>query len=93
MINERKRLSEELEKSGLEVYPSNTNFLLVRSEKHNMAEKLRERGVSVLDLSGQWLSRFFRISVGTRKKNDKLVEEIKKIENHSTNTREEMTPY
>lgn len=79
VIKEKKRLKEELKKTNLEIYPSETNFLLARGEKNNYAEKLGEKGVSVLDLSRQWLPGFFRISIGTRKENDKLITEIKKI--------------
>lgn len=79
VIKERGRLKEELKKTDLEIYPSDTNFLLARREKTNYAEKLREKGVSVLDLSKQWLPGFLRISIGTKKENDRLITEIKKI--------------
>lgn len=79
VAEEKGRLKEELEKLGLEVYSSNTNFLLVRSEDPDIAKKLRDQGISVLDLSKQWLSGFIRISVGTKEDNDKLIDKISEI--------------
>jgi histidinol-phosphate aminotransferase len=89
-IAERERMSEKLEEMGLQVYPSNTNFLLIKTDILDLVRELKARGVLVLDLSSQWLSGFVRVSVGTPKENDiflSRVKEIIKVSNQRNNNK------
>ena len=85
-VNERERVSKRLKQMGIEVYHSNTNFLLVKTDISNLARELKDRGVLVLDLSSKWLPGFIRVSVGTPKENDVFlltIGEILKVRNRN----------
>ncbi|MBN1457619.1 MAG: histidinol-phosphate transaminase [Sedimentisphaerales bacterium] len=78
--SERERLKTELEKLGLEVGKSETNFLLAKySESGTLYEKLAERGIYVRFWNTSSLSDKLRITVGTKEDNDKLVTTLKEI--------------
>ncbi|RLI05625.1 histidinol-phosphate transaminase [Candidatus Bathyarchaeota archaeon] len=83
-IEEREKLIEELKKiDGLHVYPSNTNFVLVRFENGNIKEvhqKLLENGIITRNVSDQpLLENCLRITVRTQEENRLLVDTLKKI--------------
>ena len=85
-VNERERVRGGLKQMGIEVYHSNTNFLLVKTDISNLARELKDRGVLVLDLSSKWLPGFIRVSVGTPKENDVFlltIGEILKVRNRN----------
>jgi histidinol-phosphate aminotransferase len=69
IVHEREKLSRELEILGAFVFPSNTNFLLVRSNIPSLAGELRERGVLVRDVSDQLGPGFIRVNLGTPEEN------------------------
>jgi histidinol-phosphate aminotransferase len=77
ILRERQRLSTALDQSRLvrEVWPSDTNFLLV--EFHDAAEAFelaRRAGLIVRDVRGQLgLANALRITVGTPEQNDRLI--------------------
>jgi histidinol-phosphate aminotransferase len=73
VMQERERLRQELQLLGLAVYPSNANFLLLKSEAPGLAGDLQEKGVLVLDLSNQLGPGYVRVTVGTPEQNDCLV--------------------
>jgi histidinol-phosphate aminotransferase len=73
IMQERERLRQELQILGLAVYPSNTNFLLLKSEFPGLAGDLQEEGVLVLDLSDQLGPGYVRVTVGTPEQNDFLL--------------------
>ena len=81
MENERQRLAEKISRiDGFSVFPSSTNFLLVKlSENLPPAEQLKEfllkRGLLIRDCSSfPGLGRhFFRVCVRTPDENDRLV--------------------
>jgi histidinol-phosphate aminotransferase len=78
--SERARLKEELEKLGLEVGKSETNFLLAKyNESRVIYEKLAERGIYVRFWNTNSLSDKLRITVGTKEDNDKLITALKEI--------------
>jgi histidinol-phosphate aminotransferase len=79
-IKERNRVSKKLDEMGFKTYPSVTNFLLVKSDMPDVAKELMDRGVSVLDLSHQWLSGFIRVSMGTSRENDIFLSNIMEID-------------
>ena len=79
IIKERERVSKELEKMGFRVYPSITNFLLIKTNISDVARELKDRGVLVFDLSNQWLPGYIRVSIGTPKENDVFLSSVKEI--------------
>ncbi|BCJ99186.1 threonine-phosphate decarboxylase [Anaerocolumna chitinilytica] len=81
---ERDYLSEELRKMGIEVYPSQTDYLFIRTEIP-LYEKLLEKEILIRDCSNfRGLGRgYYRIAVKTHEENKQLinaVKEIKKLE-------------
>ena len=80
-IKERERLTIELEKLGFIVYPSNANFLLVKSKNFDLAMELRNYDILIADLSDIWLEGFYRISIGTYEENSDFLVAINKILN------------
>jgi histidinol-phosphate aminotransferase len=75
-LKERAFLEENLLKLGLEVYKSEANFLLVKTDILDLALILREKGILIEDLSRFWLNGYYRISVGNREENKSLIEAI-----------------
>ena len=78
-IKERKRVSKELEKIGFQVYPSTTNFLLIKTNIPSVARELKDKGILVFDLSNQWLPGYIRVSMGTPKENNIFLSSMKEI--------------
>ena len=79
-VAERKRMSERLsEIKNLEVFPSETNFILIRHEKADDLNKFLESlGIGVRFFVGnESLKNCLRISVGTRAENDEVFDAIK----------------
>jgi histidinol-phosphate aminotransferase len=79
---EKKRLKTKLKGIGLEVYPSETNFLLVKLPMNGrtFSKKLSKNEIWIKDCS-HWieLKNFVRISVGEPEENDLLVNYMKEI--------------
>ena len=80
ILSERERLSAALEKTGqvLKVYPSDANFLLVRTtDADKMYDYLISKGIIVRNRTTQPLcGGCLRITVGTPCQNDSLIEAI-----------------
>lgn len=75
---ERKRLAAALAEHPAvdRVFPSQTNFLLVRLHKHDLVmERLRDAGIAVAD-TGHVIPATCRISIGTQRANDALLEAL-----------------
>ena len=79
IIKERERIRKTLEKLGVKTYPSKTNFFLIKTGIYDLVDKLREKGVRVLDLSSIWLKGFIRVSVGTPEENDFFLASVEDI--------------
>jgi len=79
LIEERKLIREALQDLGARVYPSHTNFLLIRSQVPDVAALLEAEGVLVLDASNQLPPGFIRVSMGTRQENDAFLAAFKQI--------------
>lgn len=79
IIGERKRVENELDKLGVEVFPGETNFILIRCKIPNLAKKLLDKGIIIKDLSINWLDGFYRISIGLPEENDAFLLEIGNI--------------
>ncbi len=76
---EKRRLIKCLLDLGITVYPSHTNFLLIKTELHNISERLAEREILVHDASNQLGSKYFRVTIGSRKENDLFLGTLKNI--------------
>jgi histidinol-phosphate aminotransferase len=82
-ISERGRLIEELQRIGSvkKVFPSDSNFLLVRvTDARGIHQQLALRGIIVRDRSSEpKLANCIRISVGTPEQNDLLLTALKEL--------------
>ena len=77
--DERMWLTERLERiTGLTPYPSHANFILVRSARPGLFERLVDRGVLVRDFSHlRGLEGCVRITVGTRDEHEALLDALR----------------
>jgi histidinol-phosphate aminotransferase len=82
-IAARTRLADELRRISCvkEVFPSDSNFLLVRvTDARGIHQQLAQRGVIVRDRSSEpKLANCIRISVGTPEQNDILLTALKEL--------------
>jgi len=83
IVSERRRMIERLEKlSGVEVFPSETNFVLIRlaraEELKNFLETLGI-GIRYFSPTAFGLKNCLRISIGTRVENDEVFAAIKEF--------------
>ncbi|MEA1897160.1 MAG: aminotransferase class I/II-fold pyridoxal phosphate-dependent enzyme [Bacteroidota bacterium] len=79
ILGEKARVEKELTKIRIQVFPGSTNFILIKSKLPDFGKKLMDSGIIIKDLSEQWLSDFYRISIGLPEENDTLLSIIKKI--------------
>ena len=82
IISERARMLEELPTvPGLAVYPSDANYILVRTEgAAELWQELYDRGILVRDFShAPYLENCLRITVGTPEENDQLLAALREI--------------
>ena len=77
ILDDRKWLSQELESLSdvMEVYPSHTNFILVRvADAKEFCQKAKDSGFLLRDVSyQQLLNNCVRITVGNTDQNQKLI--------------------
>jgi histidinol-phosphate aminotransferase len=81
IVAERDRLAKELERvPGIEVFPSDANFILFRVPGEGTAtwRKLGEAGVLVRDFSTV-IPRALRVTVGTGEQNATFVETLRSV--------------
>lgn len=71
-------LESELSALGLDVYPSDANFILVRAGA-DAYEKLLLEGVIVRPMNSFGLHEHVRISVGTPEENERVVKALRKL--------------
>lgn len=73
---ERIYLTQELEKMGYYVCPSDTNFIFVdlQTDSTKLCEKMQQFGII---LRGDY--DYTRISIGTRKQNQRVIEKLKEV--------------
>jgi histidinol-phosphate aminotransferase len=84
ILEERARVAAALATlPGITVFPSDANFLLLRTDRPSRAvfEALRQRGVLVRDLGGTpgLLFGCLRVTVGVRAENDAFLEAVREI--------------
>ena len=81
-VAERQRMFDQLKNlKNLEVFPSQTNFILIRHEKADDLNKFLESldiGVRYF-VGNEFLKNCLRISIGTRPENDEVFDAIKKF--------------
>ena len=75
------RITRELESLGLQVWPTDTNFMLVRVDGSGQEtyEALLREGVIVRPLPGTGLDRCVRVTIGTPEENERLVKAFRKL--------------
>jgi histidinol-phosphate aminotransferase len=78
---ERARLSSALKKMGLNVLPSQANFLVVGfgRDAKPIHQGLLERGIIVRPVASYDLPEFLRVSLGTEAENDRFLTSLKEI--------------
>ena len=83
IINERDRLSDSLRQFPLEVWPSETNFILFKAKNQDAKkiwEELISRSILIRDFSMvDGLEGCLRVTVGTRNENDLFIEALGEI--------------
>ena len=84
LTSERDRMFAVLEKiSWLEPFPSETNFLLVRTierDARQISDKLRRKGIFIRTYSEEIIKDCIRISMGTSSQNDRVIEALSNLE-------------
>jgi histidinol-phosphate aminotransferase len=82
VLEGRQRLEHELEKSGIQFWPSQGNFVLIRAghsktEAARFAEQMRKKGILVRDRSAdEGCEGCIRITVGRREHVDQLLQAL-----------------
>jgi histidinol-phosphate aminotransferase len=79
VISEKERVSKTLKELNFEIYPSFTNFLLVKSPIAELQTILLQKDIQIYDLSNTYLSNYYVITIGTFDENDVLINTIWKI--------------
>lgn len=82
IVAAREQTAEALARFGFEVFPSQTNFLLVRPPRLSAEawmEKLRERKVLVRWLPAPAVRAYLRITIGTPEQMEKLLAAVKAV--------------
>jgi histidinol-phosphate aminotransferase len=79
ILSEKARIEKEFTKIGIQVFSGYTNFILIKTKISDFAEKLKEQGILIKDLSDEWIDDYYRISLGLSEENDALLSVIKKI--------------
>ncbi|MHA1661550.1 MAG: pyridoxal phosphate-dependent aminotransferase [Promethearchaeota archaeon] len=81
---EKKRVINVVSKMGITVYPSFTNFLLMKTGTRDISQKLAEQGIFISNLTNYSLSsKYFRVTIGSKIDNDRFLNTIKEIINMS----------
>ena len=82
IIENREWTQRELKSLGFEFLPSKANFIFARSERidgKKLYLKLKERGVLVRHFDAERISDFNRITIGSAKEMQTLIDKIKEI--------------
>ena len=79
ILNEKIRVEKELLKTGIQVFTGKANFILIKTNIPDFGKKLNDEALTICNLSDEWIDGYYRISIGLREENTKLVSIIKKI--------------
>ncbi|MFX1442394.1 MAG: pyridoxal phosphate-dependent aminotransferase [Promethearchaeota archaeon] len=75
---EKQRVMKLLSELGMSVYPSYTNFLLIKTKIPDLAQKLEKKGIYVSNLFHYSLSKeFIRASIGSKIENDSFIDTLR----------------
>jgi len=83
ILNEKIRVEKELLKTGIQVFPGKANFILIKTNIPGFGKKLNDEELNICNLSDEWIDGYFRISIGLREENNKLLSIIKEIINNA----------
>jgi len=78
ILNEKIRVEKELVKTGIQVFPGKTNFILIKTNIPDFGKKLNDEEVIIYNLSDEWIDGYYRISIGLPEENNILLSTIKK---------------
>jgi len=81
LTEQRTYLAEELKKiEGATIFPSGANYILVKlPDAQGVAKELERRGILVRSYGDPVLSKYIRVTVGSKEQNDILLEELASI--------------
>ena len=77
--SEKKRIIQSLLDLDITVYPSFTNFLLLKTSIDNISERLANEGILVHDASNHLGSDYLRVTVGSKEENDIFLDSLQTI--------------
>lgn len=80
IIEERKRVTDLLKELEFKVYPSMTNFIMIKSEIKDLAEKLEKKQVLIRDFTKD-IKDHYRISIGRKEDNDYMIKKLWEVKN------------
>lgn len=76
---EKKRIITSVSKMGITVFPSYTNFILMKTGIENISQKLLKQEIYVHDVSEQLSSEYIRVTIGTKKENDYFLSYLEQL--------------
>ena len=81
IAREREFLSEELEKLGFRVFPSDANYILFQSRDRKLHQKLLDKGILIRDCRDYHglTAGFYRTAVRTHRENTVLLQCLRNI--------------
>lgn len=81
VVQGRSFLTDELQRLGCKVFPSQANFLLFRPAvpAGDVFQRLLERGVIIRPLKSYGLDEYLRVSIGTQEENGIFIHELERI--------------
>ena len=81
IAREREFLSEELEKLGFRVFPSDVNYILFQSRDRELHQKMLDKGILIRDCRDYHglTAGFYRIAVRTHRENTALLQCLRNI--------------
>jgi histidinol-phosphate aminotransferase len=81
IVKERNRVIEELRNiKDIEVFPSKTNFILIRSKKsQDVVEQSKKQSIAIRPFNEQSLKNCIRISIGSENENNEIIKVIKGV--------------
>jgi histidinol-phosphate aminotransferase len=79
ILKGRKKLAGDLQRLGLRVVPSQTNFMLIEvpREAQSLYEAMLRQGVIIRSMKSFGLDRFIRINVGLPSENEKFLQALR----------------
>ena len=82
---EKRKMFDKLNSIGYKAYPSETNFLLVKTGIKNIVEQLNSVGILVKDVSNLLEPGYIRVTIGSAEENEAFLEAMEKIKQKQLN--------